>query len=83
MPISNAEAFSYSGWVPYWDQEDGLKEIGTKDPEGKKLQTISPFIYEIDKKNEIKDRGRIEKDPWVSFLKNLRDKKNSQKIIAP
>ncbi len=65
-----------AGWVPWWQVELGTESAAKNI---KKIDTIYPFIYEIDKDAKIVAKSDIESDDWRNLLKSA--KKNQVEII--
>lgn len=61
--------FNFSAWLPYWKknlaQEETLKNL-------KKINTLLPFSYEVDKQGKIKDPMRLKMEPWTTILPRAR-----------
>ncbi len=54
-----------SVWIPYWKEAAGIAEI---EPHLEELDSISPFVFEVDAKGAIVDRGGLRADPWKGLL---------------
>jgi len=54
-----------AGWIPWWTDTAGLQSA-TKQIE--KLDTVYPFVYEIDSAGEIVDKAGLDERQWEDFL---------------
>jgi spore germination protein YaaH len=68
-PAASAQTadFTRSVWIPYWKEVDGIKEI---EPHLEDLDNVSPFVFEVDAKGAIVDRGGLRTEPWKSLLES-------------
>jgi spore germination protein YaaH len=65
-----------AGWLPWWTDTSGIKSA-TKNI--KKLDTIYPFVYEVDASGDIVDKANLKEKQWKDFFKVA--KKNKVEII--
>ena len=65
-----------SGWIPWWQDTAGLKSA-TKNI--KKLDTVYPFVYEVNASGTIIDKADLNEKQWNDFIKIA--KKNKVKLI--
>jgi len=72
-PVS-ASAFSFGGWIPYWNET-----LGTQDVVGhfniKPFTEISPFSYQVKYDGTLVDKIKIDEAPWPDFLFTARNSK--------
>lgn len=62
----SAEDLKVSGWVPWWQDEKGLRSA-TKNIN--QINTIYPFVYEVDVMNKVVPRTDLESKSWTKFFK--------------
>ncbi len=79
MPIA-AHAASYDGevggWIPWWSDTSGIKSA-TKNI--KKLDTVYPFVYEVDAAGSVIDKANLSERQWQNFFKIAR--RNGVEVI--
>ncbi|OGG55032.1 hypothetical protein A3D62_03250 [Candidatus Kaiserbacteria bacterium RIFCSPHIGHO2_02_FULL_49_11] len=68
--------FEVSGWIPYWRTElgttDTAKHFGS-------VIEVNPFVYTLRSDGTLLDNGKINEEPWTSFVKSA--KENRVRII--
>ena len=60
-----AEDFKIAGWIPWWQDEMGI-ESASKNI--KKLDTVYPFVYEVDVNGLIIAKTDVKSDEWEDFF---------------
>lgn len=63
--ISDAAAFLYAVWIPYWRKDAGVAEVSAN---LKTVQEISPFSYEVRPDGTLVDKLKIGQEPWPVFF---------------
>jgi spore germination protein YaaH len=73
-PLSAGAAtkFEVTGWIPYWRSATGTADTL---PHLDKLTEVNPFVYSVKVNGELVDNGSLDKEPWVSFIKEAKKKK--------
>ena len=67
-----SSAFIYTGWLPFWKQENGALDVARS---LEKLSSISPFSYEVRSGGRIVDKLEIDEGVWPGWLSAVRDMK--------
>lgn len=68
----HAASFEVSGWIPYWRSAtgtaDALQHIDH-------FTEINPFVYTLKSDGTLVDNGKLDQEPWKSFIAEARAKK--------
>jgi spore germination protein YaaH len=75
-PIAYAYDGEVAGWIPWWQAREGIESASTHI---KKLDTVYPFVYEVDNQGKIVDKGNISSRQWQRFFTLAR--RNNVEII--
>jgi spore germination protein YaaH len=67
-----APSFEVSGWIPYWRSATGTADVL---PHLDRLTEVNPFVYTLKSDGTLLDNGSLDKEPWVSFIKEAKKKK--------
>jgi spore germination protein YaaH len=71
-PQAHAASFEVSGWIPYWRSAtgtaDALQHLDA-------FTEINPFVYTIKKDGTLVDNGKLQEEPWASFIATAKAKK--------
>ena len=63
--VQAAEDLKVSGWIPWWQEKEGIKSA-TNNIEN--LDTIYPFVYEIDNNGKIVAKTDIKSREWKNLF---------------
>lgn len=75
-PRAFAADLEVSGWIPYWRDEQGIKDA-TKHMG--QIDTVFPFVYVAQTNGTIKDLGGMESSMWKKYMTAA--KKNDIEVI--
>ena len=65
QPAQASTELQVSGWIPWWQDKKGI-ESATKNI--KKLDTVYPFVYEINAEGKIVAKIDLKSKEWKSFF---------------
>ncbi len=57
--------FEVTGWIPYWRAATGTADVM---PHLHKLTEVNPFVYTIKSDGTLLDNGKLDEEPWKSFI---------------
>ncbi len=70
IPFATADAASYRGdvaaWIPWWTDTAGIESATDHIRD---LDTVYPFVYEINTSGEIVDKADLTERQWTKFLR--------------
>ena len=72
VPASAAYDGEVGGWIPWWTDTAGIKSA-TKNI--RKLDTVYPFVYEVDAAGSIVDKANLSERQWQRFFTTARRNK--------
>ncbi len=64
-PSVGSVGLEIGGWIPYWRSATGTLDVL---PHLSKLTEVSPFVYTLKSDGTINDAGKMNQEPWVSFV---------------
>lgn len=73
-PLSTyaATKFEISGWIPYWRTATGTADVL---PHLNTLTEVNPFVYTIKSDGTLLDNGKLDQEPWASFIAEAKRQK--------
>ncbi len=76
LPLSASAAtatkFEVTGWIPYWRSATGTADVL---PNLSKLTEVNPFVYTIKSDGTFRDNGKLDEEPWLSFIAEAKRQK--------
>src|SRR3989338_2928310 len=72
VSASAATKFEVSGWIPYWRTATGTADVL---PHLDKLTEVNPFVYTLKSDGTFLDNGKLDQEPWKSFIAAAKAKK--------
>ena len=67
-----ATKFEVTGWIPYWRSATGTADVY---PNLSKITEVNPFVYTIKSDGTLLDNGKLDEEPWLSFIKEAKRQK--------
>lgn len=72
LGVNAASVFEVTGWIPYWRTATGTADVL---PNLDKLTEVNPFVYTIKSDGTLLDNGKLDEEPWKSFIAAVKQKK--------
>jgi len=72
VATSAATSFEISGWMPYWRSATSTANVL---PHLDKLTEVNPFVYTLKSDGTFLDNGKLDEEPWKSFIAAAKAKK--------
>src|SRR3989344_2476039 len=69
---SAATTFEVSGWLPYWRSATSTRDVL---PHLDLLTEVNPFVYTLRSDGTLLDNGKLDEEPWPSFIAAAKAKK--------
>ncbi len=67
-----SKPFEVSGWIPYWrvatGTADALQHLDV-------FTEVNPFVYTLKSDGTLVDNGKLNEEPWLSFIAEAKRKK--------
>jgi len=70
--IGSSNTFEVTGWLPYWRASSSTKDVI---PHLDEVTEVNPFVYTLTSDGTIVDNGKMNEEPWVSFVAAAKEKK--------
>ena len=68
---SSTHALNVAGWIPYWNDTNGIKDAKKH---LKNIDTIYPFSFTVTTQGIVKDQAGLSDKEWKSFIKTAQKK---------
>ncbi|MEZ4104361.1 MAG: glycosyl hydrolase family 18 protein [Candidatus Paceibacterota bacterium] len=72
LPTASAKGLETAGWIPWWQDKEG---IASTKKNLNKLDTIYPFVYEINEKEEIVAKTDLDSKEWKDLFRQAKKKR--------
>ena len=72
VAASAAMSFEISGWMPYWRSATSTRDVL---PHLDELTEVNPFVYTLKSDGTFLDNGKMDQEPWKSFIVAAKAKK--------
>ncbi len=72
VSAATATKFEVTGWIPYWRSATGTADTL---PHLQKLTEVNPFVYTIKSDGTLLDNGKLDEEPWKSFIAEAKRQK--------
>ena len=70
-PLSaDARSLAVSGWIPWWQDTRGIEQA---EAQLEQLDSIYPFVFEVDRAGDIADKADIEEEQWQDLFQDARE----------
>src|SRR3989338_4486594 len=69
---ATATKFEVSGWMPYWRSATSTIDVL---PHLDLVTEVNPFVYTLKSDGTLVDNGKLDEEPWVSFVAAAKAKK--------
>lgn len=70
--FAHAATFEVSGWIPYWRSATGTADALQHLQD---FTEINPFVYTLKSDGTLVDNGKLDQEPWKSFIATAKAKK--------
>jgi len=64
--------FEVSGWMPYWRSATSTLDVL---PHLDLVTEVNPFVYTLKQDGTLVDNGKLQEEPWLSFIAAAKTKK--------
>ncbi|PIR83909.1 hypothetical protein COU18_00635 [Candidatus Kaiserbacteria bacterium CG10_big_fil_rev_8_21_14_0_10_51_14] len=70
--VGTGTTFEVTGWIPYWRSATGTADVL---PHLSALTEVNPFVYTIKSDGTLLDNGKLDEEPWRSFIEEAKRQK--------